>query len=98
MADLADELWKFNLAKITVVDVSDDYKMMLDPLPCSMYPVLKEYWVPAYKLPNGLLDSELVIGYHYDWHELPSNQDGFEHWYVGVVDAAVLMMDGSVLA
>ncbi len=90
MARIADDLWKYNLAKITVVDTSDDYKLMLDPLPCSMYPVLKEVWVPRYLLPTGLLHQELVSGYHYDWHEVPVFGDEIEHWYVGVVDDAAL--------
>ncbi|MFN8139924.1 MAG: hypothetical protein U0R49_09025 [Fimbriimonadales bacterium] len=98
MARIADQLWKYNLAKITVVDVSDDYKMLLDPLPCSMYPVLKETWVPKYRLPGRLLDMDLVNGYHYDWHEVPDALDEIEHWYVGVVDDAVLALETPIQA
>jgi hypothetical protein len=86
MAVIDGELWKHNVAKITIVDVSEDYRHMLDPLPSNMYPVVKEVWLPKYRLTERLLDDALIMGYQYDWHEVPQNAAGVEHWYVGVVE------------
>ncbi|MGI8922604.1 MAG: hypothetical protein ACR2HJ_00960 [Fimbriimonadales bacterium] len=89
MANLDGELWKYNLARITLVDVSDDYQTLLDPMPSEMYPILKEVCIPKYKLIKRLLDETLVSGYCYDWHEQPE-KEGDEHWYVGVVSEKML--------
>lgn len=86
MAVLFDELWKYNVARVTVVDVTEDYRNLLEPMPSHMYPVLKEMWVPKFALPHKLLQDALVTGYHYDWHETPLEPTEIEHWYVGVVD------------
>lgn len=83
MAVLFGNLWEFNLAKVVIVDVTDDYKLMQPPMPSDFYPVLREIWLPRHKLGNALPGSTLVQGYLYDWHETPNTQD--EPWYVGVV-------------
>ncbi|HET6645599.1 MAG TPA: hypothetical protein VFG65_08900 [Fimbriimonadales bacterium] len=83
------DLWKYNLARITLVDVSDDYQTFLDPLPSDLYPVLREVFLPKYKLIQRLLDDKLVGGYCYDWHEQPES-DGDDHWYVGVVSEKLI--------
>jgi len=83
MAELAGNLWEYNLAHIVVVDVTDDYTLMQSPLPIDLYPVLKETWLPKHGLMSLLPDVDLVEGYLYDWHESP-NVSG-ECWYVGVV-------------
>lgn len=86
MAVLADELWKHNVAKVTIVDVTEDYVLMMDPLPSEFYPVLKEIWLPRYKLAQRLLKDDLIQGYYYDWHEAPLDQGTVQHWFVGVVN------------
>lgn len=83
MAILSGNLWEFNLAKIIVVDVSDDYRLMQPPMPSDFYPVLEEVWLPAHDLNRALCERSLVSGYLYDWHESPDREKGF--WYVGVV-------------
>lgn len=83
MATLDGELWKFNLCKVVVVDVSDDYQSLGPPLPSDCYPILAEMWVPSYGLQTTLPFSHLIQGYLYDWHESPGD-DG-AHWTVGVV-------------
>ncbi len=84
MATMDGELWKYNVAKITLVDVTEDYQTFLDPMPSDFYPVLEEVFLPKYRLIQRLLDKPLVSGYCYDWHE-PPEKEGEEHWYVGVV-------------
>lgn len=83
MASLAENLWEYNVAKVIVVDVSDDYRLMQPPMPSDFYPVLEEIWLPAIGLVNSLHKIHLVPGYLYDWHERPSTEMG--NWYVGVV-------------
>ena len=83
MADLAGRLSDYNLAKLIVVDVSDDYRLMQAPLPSSFYPVLKEVWLPRHSLDRDLATANLVQGYLYDWHEMPESTVNV--WYVGVV-------------
>ncbi len=83
MANLCGNLWEFNLAKIIVVDVSDDYRLMQPPMPSDFYPVLEEIWLPAHNLAGSLHKRSLVSGYLYDWHESPDREHGY--WYVGVV-------------
>ncbi len=83
MARLDGELWKWNLAKVVVVDVTDDYRLMQPPLPCECYPILCETLLPRHNLAKSLLDRGLVNGYLYDWHESPPVEGGA--WYVGVV-------------
>lgn len=88
MASLAGNLWDYNLAKIVVLDVTDDYRLMGAPLPTHCYPVLAELWVPSMSLAESLPRMNLVDGYLYDWHEGPDDEVGA--WFVGVVDQALL--------
>lgn len=83
-AEIDGNLWELNLAKIVVVDVSDDYRIMADPMPAFFYPVLQETLLPRYKLDKNLRMGDLVNGYLYDWHERPEDDDG--KWYVAVVN------------
>ena len=83
MAELAGKLWEHNLAKVLIVDVTDDYRLMQPPLPSDFYPVLLETYMPKYKLIDRLPGQELISGYLYDWHESPERDD--DVWYVGVV-------------
>lgn len=89
MAQLAGCLWKLNLVRVVVVDVTDDYTLMQPPMPSSFYPVLQEIWLPRHKLGFNLSKVDLINGYLYDWHEMPVSTDG--SWYVGVVDASLAM-------
>lgn len=83
MARLDGNLFEHNFVRVYVLDVSDDYELMQDPLPSCCYPVIAERWIPRWKLPAGLPDETLVPGYLYDWHEAaPANN---EPWLVGVV-------------
>lgn len=84
MAELAGRLVDYNLAKIIVVDVSDDYRLMQPPLPSSFYPVLREVWLPRHSLDRKLTHVNFVQGYLYDWHEMPDAAP--DAWYVGVVN------------
>lgn len=88
MAEISGNLWEFNLAKIVIVDVTDDYRLMQPPLPSDFYPVLKEIWLPCHKLAERLAGGDLVSGYLYDWHERPETDIG--NWYVGVVHEEVM--------
>jgi hypothetical protein len=83
MAELCGNLWEHNLARVVIVDVTDDYRLMQPPLPSDFYPVLKETYMPKYKLIDRLPATDLVTGYLYDWHESPENDH--DVWYVGVV-------------
>lgn len=83
MARLAGNLWEYNLTKIVVVDVSDDYRLMQPPMPSDFYPVLTEAWLPAHNLIDRLPAEPFVSGYLYDWHERAESTG--EAWYVGVV-------------
>ena len=83
MAELCGELWILNLARVIVVDVTDDYRLMQPPMPSDYYPVLRETWLPRHNLSKALAQLSLVTGYLYDWHETPENVLG--DWYVGVV-------------
>ncbi len=87
MATLEGNLWQYNLIKVMIVDVSDDYRLMASPMPSEFYPVLQEVWMPAYKLDQHLSNKELLQGYLYDWHE--KGDQGGEEWYVGVVNATL---------
>jgi hypothetical protein len=84
MAELWGNLWEYNLAKVIVVDVTDDYRLMQPPMPSDFYPVLKEMWLPRHCLQQSLPHAALVNGYLYDWHETPLSEG--DSWYVGVVD------------
>jgi hypothetical protein len=87
------DLWRFNVAKVTFVDVTEDYTTMLDPLPSACYPVVREVWLPRYRLTELLSDGKCLEGYLYDWHEPPDEaRDEDPHWYVGVVSEAALQM------
>ncbi len=85
MADIAPNLWEFNLTRVIIVDVSDDYRLMQPPLPSDCYPVLLEAWLPSHNLSRSLPTKSLVDGYLYDWHEKAEEVTG--SWYVGVVSA-----------
>lgn len=84
MARIAGELWQYNLCRVVVIDVSDDYRLMQPPMPSEFYPVLKEMWLPQHLLARKLPDELLVPGYLYDWHDAPMAAG--ESWYVGVVE------------
>lgn len=88
MAVMLPGLWRYNLAKIVVVDVTDDYRYMQPSLPTDWYPILKEVWVTPFDLDRRLAHIELVDGYLYDWHQTPEVEG--EPWYVGVVDRGLL--------
>lgn len=83
MAEIAGNLWEYNLTRVIVVDVTDDYRLMCAPMPSDFYPVLRDAWIPSHELARALSQSELVEGYLYDWHEAPIEGGG--SWYVGVV-------------
>lgn len=88
MDGIQGNLWEYNLAKIVVVDVTDDYRLMQPPLPSEFYPVLREVWLPRHRLSEQLVRDELVNGYLYDWHQSPPFEAG--EWYVGVVAETLL--------
>ncbi|CAN5572239.1 hypothetical protein BH11ARM1_BH11ARM1_04650 [soil metagenome] len=85
MDGITGNLWEYNLARVIVVDVTDDYLLMQPPLPSYFYPVLREVWLPKHQLGRTFPHDDLVPGYLYDWHETPESDLG--SWYVGVVDA-----------
>jgi hypothetical protein len=85
MATLAGNLWEWNLTKVVIVDVTDDYRYMLSPMPGEFYPVITELYLPRLNLDTALQTGDLVDGYLYDWHESPADAGG--SWYVGVVDS-----------
>jgi hypothetical protein len=85
MAQLAGNLWEYNLAKVVVIDVSEDYRLLQSPMPNGFYPVLRELWFPRHNLPTVLTNAQLVQGYLYDWHETGDSLS--DSWYVGVVAA-----------
>lgn len=89
MAVIEGNLWDYNMAKVVVVDVSDDYRLMVPPLPTECYPILREVWVPQYLIQTRVADVKFVDGYLYDWHQRPPSDDGI--WYVGVVDSSILV-------
>lgn len=86
MARLDGDLFQHNFVRVVVLDVSDDYKVMREPLPTCCYPVLSELWLPRFQLPTILPNQNLVSGYLYDWHEADNEANA---WYVGVVDEAL---------
>lgn len=83
MAELNGALWMYNLTRVVVVDVTDDYALMQPPLPTACYPVLAECWLPRHGLMRALPKADLVDGYLYDWHENPAEPEG--EVVVGVV-------------
>lgn len=87
-AELQGRLWEFNLAKVVIVDVSDDYRLMQPPMPSDFYPVIGEIWLPRYNVAKQIADGDFLSGYLYDWHERPADDKG--DWYVGVVQADLL--------
>lgn len=88
MAVMDGNLWEHNMARVVVVDVTDDYRLMQPPLPSECYPVLADVWVPQLWLGCDLTSLDFVEGYLYDWHEKPKQEAGV--WYVGVVDQGLL--------
>lgn len=87
MAEIAGELWQYNLIRVIVVDVTDDYRLMQPSMPADYYPVLKDTWLPRYGLRDKLPSENLVTGYLYDWHDTPQGEEG--RWYVGVVEESL---------
>lgn len=83
MARIEGNLWEHNFARVHVLDVSDDYELMREPLPTCCYPVIAEMWVPRWRLPDGLPKQSLAPGYLYDWHDCPDPI--LDEWFVGVV-------------
>lgn len=83
MAVVCGNLWDYNLAKVVVIDVTDDYRFCQPPLPSDFYPVLRETWMLRHQLVNRLPEARLVNGYLYDWHQTPECAE--DVWYVGVV-------------
>ncbi len=88
MARLSGNLWDYNFCKVVVVDVSRDYPACSLPAPSQFYPVLREVWLPRYRLTDHFVSSALVDGFLYDWHEGTPVTD--EPWYVGVVKDSVV--------
>ena len=88
MAEMHGKLWEFNLVKVVIVDVTDDYRLMQPPMPSDFYPVIGELWLPKYNLASQLANCDFMNGYLYDWHEKPVNECG--NWYVGMVEADIM--------
>lgn len=88
MDGIQGELWRYNLCRVVVIDVSDDYRLMQSPMPSDFYPVLRETWMPRHHLAESLPEQSLVNGYLYDWHESPPDGE-LGMWYVGVVEKAL---------
>jgi len=82
--DIEGALWQYNLAKVVVVDVTDDYELAQPPLPGHCYPVLFETYVPLVSLQSDIAESVSSERFLYDWHEQPI--DAFGEWYVGVIE------------
>ncbi len=80
MATVEGNLWTHNLTLVRVVDVSDDYRLGQSSMPSDFYPVIRETWLPTFRLANRLSNAPLFEGYLYDWHE-----QGEGTWTVGVV-------------
>jgi len=83
MDEIEGSLWEFNLAKIVIVDVTDDYALMRAPMPTYCYPVVAEVWLPKHRLVDRLPTEPLVDGFLYDWHQKPRSETS--DWIVGVV-------------
>lgn len=88
MAVADGNLWEHNMARVVVVDVTDDYRLMVPPLPTECYPVLRDVWVPRLLIQANVSDFRFVDGYLYDWHQKPTDELGT--WYVGVVDQGLI--------
>lgn len=84
-AQLDGSLTPFNIARVVVLDVTEDYVSLRNPLPPLCYPVVTEMWLPRINMPEKLAADRLLEGYLYDWHVTPDTLEGI--WYVGVVDA-----------
>lgn len=91
-AQLDGNLWEFNVARVLVVDVTDDYRKMRSPMPVDCYPILAEVYIPRVAIPGMLLKGRFLDGFFYDWHQSPREETGT--WYVGVVDSRVLSATG----
>lgn len=83
-AQLDGSLTHFNIARVVVLDVTEDYLSMRHPLPTMCYPVVTEMWMPRINMPDRLANDRLLEGYLYDWHVTPETHEGI--WYVGVVN------------
>lgn len=91
MAVIGSNLWEYNLAKVLVIDVSDDYQLQQPPLPPTCYPVLHEAYFPVFEIVNRLIEGELVDGFQYDWHQEPNENEC--RWIVGMVRAGLLDLE-----
>lgn len=87
-AELDGKLWEFNVARVLVVDVTDDYREASSPMPVDCYPVIAEVNLPKVSMPSLLMQGRFVDGFLYDWHQSPREETGT--WYVGVVDRKAL--------
>jgi hypothetical protein len=96
MAQLMDDLWRYNMAKLVIVDVTDDYHLMQPPMPSDCYPVIAERWVSSHNLRDRLPSMSLLEGYYYDWHEKPKGES--PEWVVGVVNGSILAACGAQTA
>ncbi|MCB0826777.1 MAG: hypothetical protein KDC26_11355 [Armatimonadetes bacterium] len=94
MAVLDGNLWEYNLAKVVVVDVTDDYRLMQPSLPTECYPILATVYVPLYLMKENLSSVSFLDGYLYDWHESPVGGDN--SWIVGVVDCGLIQQNASI--
>jgi len=81
-------LWQHNLAKVVVLDVSDDYHLMQPPLPNECYPVLVETYVPRHRVLKHFNELHLVEGFLYDWHQSPDSEE--DCWYIGMVNSELV--------
>lgn len=91
MAQLNGNLWEYNLCRVIVVDVTDDYRYLQSPMPSDYYPVLTETWLPRHNLAHRLSKGDLVSGYLYDWHESPDGEGN--EWYVGLVSSDLALSE-----
>ncbi|MCU0316020.1 MAG: hypothetical protein MUC92_05465 [Fimbriimonadaceae bacterium] len=88
MAEIIGNLWEYNLVRVVIVDVSDDYRLMQPPLPSECYPILADRYFPAYQVRCNIMEFPFVEGYLYDWHEAPGDEGGI--LTVGMVQAEVV--------
>lgn len=80
-----DDLWKYNFAEVTFVDVTDLYERRrygLPEVPYDFHLVVSTGLVPVYRLAKGISGLE-PEGYCYDWHSEPERTG--EAWVVHVV-------------
>lgn len=83
MAKLDGELWRHNLARVIVIDTTNDYALNCSPMPIDCYPVVAETYLPAAGLDSRVHKLQIVPGFLYDWHEKAGPEDGT--WVIGMV-------------